>query len=159
MLAKRLGLPHVDSDHEIERTIGCSIREFFSTQGEDAFRDVEVEVIERLTREGTGILATGGGVVLRSENRDVLRERCHVVYLRAMPEDIFRRLRNDRSRPLLQVRDPLARLKDLFAVRDPLYRDVAHFVMETGRPSVVTLVNMIAMQLDMAGLTPTTPSP
>jgi shikimate kinase len=157
MLAKRLGVSHVDSDHEIERTIGCSIREFFANEGEGAFRDIEVEVIERLSREGHGVLATGGGVVLRSENRDVLHQRCRVVYLRALPEDIFRRLRNDRSRPLLQVRDPLERLRDLFAVRDPLYRDVAHFVMETGRPSVVTLVNMIAMQLDMAGLAPAEP--
>jgi shikimate kinase len=157
MLAKRLGLAHVDSDHEIERALGCSIRDFFATHGEDAFRDVEVEVIERLTREGQGVLATGGGVVLRSENRDILRQRCRVVYLRALPEDIFRRLRNDRTRPLLQVRDPLQRLRDLFSVRDPLYRDVAHFVMETGRPSVVTLVNMIAMQLDMAGLAPAEP--
>lgn len=152
MLSKRLGMPHVDSDHEIERELGCSIREFFSSHGEDAFRDVEVSVIDRLTRTHDGILATGGGAVLRSENRDVLRDRCHVIYLRALPEDIYRRLRHDRSRPLLQVRDPLQRLKDLFAVRDPLYRDVAHFVMETGRPSVSTLVNMIAMQLDMAGL-------
>lgn len=154
VLGKRLGLSHVDSDHEIERQIGCSIREFFTANGEDAFRDVEADVIDRLTRSHQGILATGGGVVLRSENRDALHDRCHVIYLRALPEDIYRRLRHDRSRPLLQVRDPLQRLKDLFAVRDPLYRDVAHFVMETGRPSVSTLVNMIAMQLDMAGLSP-----
>jgi shikimate kinase len=156
MLAKRLGVSQVDSDQEIEREIGCSIREFFADRGEDAFRDVEVAVIDRLTQAPRQheILATGGGVVLRSENRDILRERCHVIYLRAWPEDIFRRLRHDRARPLLQVRDPLQRLRDLFAVRDPLYKDVAHFVMETGRPSVATLVNMILMQLDMAGLSP-----
>ena len=71
-------------------------------------------------------------------------------YLRSTPEDVFRRVRHDRNRPLLQVDDPLQKLRDLYAVRDPLYRETAHFVIETGRPSVATLVNMIAMQLDLA---------
>jgi shikimate kinase len=74
-----------------------------------------------------------------------------VIYLRANPEDVFRRLRHDRNRPLLQVGDPLQRLRDLFALRDPLYRETAHFVVDTGRPSVATLVNMIVMQLELAG--------
>lgn len=152
LLAKRLGLPHVDSDQEIEAAIGCSIREYFDEHGEDAFRNLEVEVIDRLTRGPHQVVATGGGVVLRSENRDTLHDRCYVVYLRALPEDIYRRLRHDRTRPLLQVRDPLQKLKELFAVRDPLYRDVAHFTLETGRPNVATLVNTIAMQLEMSGL-------
>jgi len=77
-----------------------------------------------------------------------------VFYLRTTPEDVFRRVRHDRSRPLLQVEDPLQRLRDLYAVRDPLYRETAHFVIETGRPSVATLVNMIAMQLELAGSAP-----
>jgi shikimate kinase len=76
-----------------------------------------------------------------------------VVYLKSTPEELYRRLRHDSNRPLLQVADPLTRLRDLFAERDPLYREVAHFVLETGRPSVATLVNMILMQLDLAGLT------
>ena len=153
LLAKRLGLPHVDSDHEIEAAVGCTIRAYFDEHGEDAFRNLEVETIDRLTRGSQQqVLATGGGVVLRSENRDTLHDRCFVVYLRAMPEDIYRRLRHDKTRPLLQVRDPLQKLKELFAVRDPLYRDVAHFTLETGRPNVATLVNTIAMQLEMSGL-------
>ena len=139
LLAKRLGLPHVDSDHEIEAEVGCSIREYFDEHGEDAFRNLEVEAINRLTLGPQQVLATGGGVVLRSENRDTLHDRCFVVYLRALPEDIYRRLRHDKTRPLLQV-------------RDPLYRDVAHFTLETGRPNVATLVNTIAMQLEMSGL-------
>jgi shikimate kinase len=76
------------------------------------------------------------------------------VYLNSTPEELFRRLRHDVNRPLLQVADPLSRLRDLYAVRDPLYRDTAHFVIETGRPSVGTLVNMIVMQLDLAGIAP-----
>lgn len=76
------------------------------------------------------------------------------MYLRSSPEELFRRLRHDTSRPLLQVADPLGRLRDLYAQRDPLYRETAHFVIETGRPSVATLVNMIAMQLELAGIVP-----
>ena len=77
-----------------------------------------------------------------------------VVYLRSSPEEVFRRVRHDRNRPLLQVADPLQRLRDLYAIRDPLYRETAHFVIETGRPSVATLVNMIVMQLELAGHLP-----
>jgi shikimate kinase len=85
-----------------------------------------------------------------------LHERGKVVYLNSTPEEIFRRLRHDVNRPLLQVADPLARLRELYATRDPLYREVAHFAIETGRPSVATLVNMIMMQLDLAGVTAVT---
>jgi shikimate kinase len=81
-----------------------------------------------------------------------LRERTTCIYLRSSPEELFRRLRHDTKRPLLQVADPLARLRELFDKRDPLYRLAAHFVIETGRPSVPTLVNMILMQLELAGM-------
>ena len=90
--------------------------------------------------------------MLRTENRAHLHQRGSVVYLRSTPEEVFRRLRYDRNRPLLQVADPLQRLKDLYAVRDPLYRETAHFVIETGRPSVAMLVSMITMQLELAGV-------
>jgi len=153
-LAKRLGVPFLDSDHVIEERLGCSIREFFELEGEDRFRDLESEVLEELTRRPGVVLSTGGGSVLRQANREWLHQRGQVVYLRSHPEEIFRRLRHDRVRPLLQVADPLQRLRDLFAVRDPLYRETAHFVIETGRPSVATLVNMIAMQLELAGALP-----
>ena len=77
-----------------------------------------------------------------------------MVYLRSSPEELFRRLRHDVNRPLLQVADPLGRLRELYVQRDPLYRETAHFVIETGRPSVAMLVNMIAMQLELAGIVP-----
>ena len=153
-LARRLGLPFVDSDHVIEQRLGCSIREFFAREGEDSFRDVEQQVLDDLTRSHAGVIATGGGSVLRETNRRHLHERGHVIYLRSTPEDVFRRVRHDTARPLLQVDDPLARLRALFEARDPLYRQAAHVVMETGRPSVSTLVNMIAMQLELAGHVP-----
>lgn len=153
-LARRLQLPFVDSDHVLEERLGCSIREYFEREGEDRFRDVEESVIDELTRQHHGVLSTGGGAVLRSANREHLHSRGKVVYLKSSPEELYRRLRHDANRPLLQVADPLDRLRDLYAIRDPLYRETAHFVLETGRPSVVTLVNMIVMQLELAGVVP-----
>jgi shikimate kinase len=91
-------------------------------------------------------------VVLREANRRALHDRSIVVYLRSAPEELFRRLRHDTKRPLLQVPDPLRKLRELYRERDPLYRATAHFIIETGRPSVPTLVNMILMQLELAGL-------
>lgn len=156
-LARRLAIPFFDSDHVIEQRLGCSIREFFEREGEERFRDIEQSVLDELTQGVPCVLSTGGGSVLRPENRVHLHERGQVIYLRSAPEEVFRRLRHDRNRPLLQVADPLQRLRDLYAVRDPLYRETAHFVIETGRPSVASLVNMIVMQLELAGLVPSAP--
>jgi shikimate kinase len=151
-LARQLGWTFVDSDHEIELAIGGSIRAYFEQQGEEAFRDLEEQTIAQLCGRHWSVLATGGGAVLRPANRQALREGCQVIYLRSSPEELFRRLRHDMQRPLLQVRDPLKRLRDLHRERDPLYRETAHFIIETGRPSVPNLVNMILMQLELAGL-------
>ena len=98
------------------------------------------------------MLATGGGAVLREANRQALNTLTTVLYLRSSPEELMRRLRHDTQRPLLQVRDPLSKLRELYVQRDPLYRCTAHFVLETGRPSVHGLVNMALMQLELAGL-------
>lgn len=153
-LARRLRIPFFDSDQVIERQLGCSIREYFEREGEARFRDVEESVLDELTQNHEGVLSTGGGAVLRPANRERLRGRSQVVYLNSSPDELFRRLRHDVNRPLLQVADPLSRLRDLHAVRDPLYRETAHFIMETGRPSVATLVGMIVTQLELAGLLP-----
>ena len=144
-LARQLDWTFVDSDHEIEHAVGCSVRTYFDQHGEAAFRDLEQQTIARLCQQTGTVLATGGGAVLRPANRDALKQHCQVIYLRSSPEELFRRLRHDTQRPLLQVRDPLKRLRDL-------YRDTCHFTIETGRPSVPTLVNMILMQLELAGL-------
>jgi shikimate kinase len=141
----------------IEQRLGCSIRDFFEREGEAAFRDIEASVLEELTQAGSGVLATGGGAVLRPVNRQLLRQAGHVIYLRSMPDEVFRRVRHDRNRPLLQVEDPLAKLRNLYDERDPLYREAAHFVIDTGRPSVLRLVNMIVMQLELAGVVPIRP--
>src|SRR4051812_32444454 len=153
-LSRRLALPFFDSDHQIEQRLGCSIREYFAREGEGPFRDVEEQVIAELAQGPTSVVATGGGAVLREANRLRLREGGQVVYLRSSPEELFRRLRHDRQRPLLQVAAPLDRLRTMYAERDPLYREAAHFHIETGRPSVPTLVNMILMQLELSGVLP-----
>ncbi len=151
-LARALGWQFVDADHEIERRIGVAIRDFFAQHGEAAFREVEQETIAALAGADRTVLATGGGAVLREANRRALADAGPVVYLRSAPEDLFRRLRHDTQRPLLQVKDPLRRLRQLYRERDPLYREAADFVIETGRPSIPMLVNMILMQLELAGV-------
>ncbi|MGV3569488.1 MAG: shikimate kinase [Ramlibacter sp.] len=156
-LSRRLGLPFFDSDHVIEHRLGCAIRDYFAQHSEAAFRDIEEQVIGDLAASAPAVIATGGGAVLREGNRRRLREGTQVVYLRSTPEELFRRLRHDTQRPLLQVPDPLGKLRAMYAERDPLYRETAHFQIETGRPSVPTLVNMILMQLELAGVLPPAP--
>lgn len=152
-LARQLGIGLVDLDAEIERRLGEAIRPYFEREGEAAFRDLEHRVLTDLLAEpGEMVLATGGGAVLRQANRELLRAQTTVLYLRSSPEDLFRRLRHDTKRPLLQVSNPLEKLRELYQQRDPLYREAAHFVIETGRPSVTSLVNMVLMQLELAGL-------
>ena len=158
-IARRIGCDFIDSDQLIEQRLGCSIKEYFERQGEAAFRDVESQVLEEVTRQDHGVLATGGGAVLRPTNRAVLHERTTVCYLRVSPEEIFRRLRHDRQRPLLQVDDPQAKLKELFAQRGPLYQETAHYVIETHRPRIQTMVTMVMSQLELAGLLPVAETP
>lgn len=155
-LARRIGARFIDADAELETRFGMPIKAFFAEFGESAFRDQEEQVLEQLTAAGSEpvVLATGGGAVLRPANRSRLKDRCTVVYLRSTPDELFRRLKHDTQRPLLQVADPKAKLKALYDERHPLYEEVAHYSIDTGRPSVATLVNMITMQLEMAGLLP-----
>jgi shikimate kinase len=160
-LARRLGARFLDADAVLEERIGMPIRSYFELHGEQPFRDLEEQVIQELTapEQGPLILATGGGAVLRPANRQHLHERATVIYLRSTPEELFKRLRHDTQRPLLQVADPLAKLRELHAQRHPLYEEVAHYRVDTGRPSVATLVNMIMMQLELAGLLPALSAP
>ena len=157
LLARRLQLDFVDADQRIEQHLGCTIRSYFDSHGEEAFRDVEQNVLAELLAGGAhGVLATGGGAVLRSANRALIRTAAQVFYLRATPDEIWRRVRHDTKRPLLQVADPLQRLRDLYAERDPLYRECAHFVVDTHGSSLPMLVNRILMQLEL--MPPSAPS-
>nr|WP_323054939.1 shikimate kinase [Dechloromonas sp. A34] len=128
-LAKRLGRTFYDSDHEIVARTGVPIPTIFEIEGEDGFRRREAQAITELSSEENIVLATGGGVVLNPENRRRLHDTGWVVYLNVPPALLYERTRHDRNRPLLQVADPLARLEELYAIRDPLYRETAHFVV------------------------------
>lgn len=154
LIAKRLRIGFTDSDLVIEQRLGCSIREYFERNGETAFRVIEQEVIDELTQRGDCLISTGGGVILQKSNRENLKDRCKTVYLQCTPEEIYRRLRHDQNRPLLQVDNPLQKLQELYTVRDPLYREVAHFVIQTGKPSVSSVVNIILAQLEHGGVQP-----
>ena len=139
LLARRLKLRFIDSDQELERRCGVKIPLIFDIEGEAGFRAREAQVLAELTALDGVVLGTGGGVVLSEDNRRRLAARGTVVYLRATPEDLYERVRHDRNRPLLATADPLARLRELHAERDPLYRDVADLVVDTGKQTVLAL--------------------
>lgn len=151
-VARRLDRAFFDSDHEIEARTGARIPVIFELEGEVGSRARETQAISELTQRENIVLATGGGAVLDPVNREFLKTRGFVIYLRANPHDLWLRTRKDKNRPLLQTEDPKAKLEALYEVRDPLYRECAHFVIETGRPTVNGLVNMVLMQLEMAGV-------
>lgn len=132
-LARALGRPFVDSDHEIEARMGVPIPTIFEIEGEAGFRKRESQVIADLVQLRGLVLATGGGAVLSEDNRRCMHDNGWVVYLNVPPRQLFERTRSDRNRPLLQVADPLARLQELHAFRDPLYREAAHVVIEGRR--------------------------
>jgi len=146
-LARRLKLRFVDSDQEIEARCGVKIPVIFEIEGEAGFRAREAQAIAELTRLEGIVLATGGGVVLLEENRRLLAARGTVVYLCATPEHLYERVRQDRNRPLLATGDPLARLRELYHERDPLYRAIADLVVDTGRQSVQVLARGLLEQL------------
>jgi shikimate kinase len=147
MLAKRMTKDFYDADAEIERTTGVKIPVIFDIEGESGFRAREERVIERLTALHDIVLATGGGAILSPANRTRLKQHGCIIYLRAAPEDLWRRTRRDRNRPLLQTANPLAKLKELHAQRDPLYSEVADLVVDTGAQSVGTLTTHIQQLL------------
>lgn len=147
LLARHLKKTFLDSDHEIEKRTGANIPLIFELEGEAGFRAREAAMIEELTQLRDIVLATGGGAVLNERNRENLRKHGTVVYLRAKVEDLWQRTRHDRNRPLLQTADPLARLRELYAQRDPLYRECADIIMDTGDQSVHGLVRQLEQKL------------
>lgn len=154
-LARLWKLDFVDTDHVIEQRLGYSISTFFAMHGEEAFRDMESQVLlELLQQTKPAVLSTGGGAVLRAQNRRALKTLSHVFYLQSLPEDIARRLRNDTTRPLMQGDDPLKRLRDLLKIRSPLYLSTAHYVIDAARQSATQVGRKIGMQAELAGLIP-----
>ncbi len=159
LLAKRLGKRFVDSDHEVESRTGVSIPVIFEIEGEAGFRKRESMVIEDLSRESGLVMATGGGVVLSPENREAIKAGGFVVYLCAPPELLYARTRNDRNRPLLQVADPLGRLRQLYVQRDPLYREVADMVIDASSHSANASVQLLLRVTQSAPLVGVEPVP
>ncbi|MGZ3181147.1 MAG: bifunctional shikimate kinase/3-dehydroquinate synthase AroKB [Telluria sp.] len=159
LLARKLNKRFVDSDHEIEARTGASIPLIFEIEGEASFRRREADVIRDLTAQDGIILATGGGAVLNADSRRLLRERGTVIYLRASVGSILARTSHDKNRPLLQTADPRRKLEDLTAAREPLYREIAHLTIDTGRPNVQSMVQTIIHQLEALSAAPRPPVP
>jgi shikimate kinase len=146
-LARHLGLAFADTDTEIETRTGADIPWIFDVEGEAGFRDREQQVVEEMTLVDHIVLATGGGVVMRAENRQALAARGFVIYLHATVAEQVRRTRNDRKRPLLQTGDPERVLRELMAVRDPLYREIADHVIDTDGCSPRTVAQRLLQTL------------
>lgn len=146
-LARKLGVPFADSDQEIEKRCGISIPLIFELEGEAAFRQREVETVAALLTEPDLVLSTGGGAVGREETRERLKAEACVVYLHATPDVLYHRTRTDRNRPLLATGDRRATIERLYRERDPLYRDVATMIIETGAPKPVAIADAIIRQL------------
>ena len=147
-LAKLLHCKVIDSDALIEEYVGCSIAQYFEREGQDAFRDLETQALQEIVQmHESMVLATGGGIILRAANRALLKERCFVVYLHAEPAQLYVRLKNDRTRPLLQNTDIQAKLDELYSERHVLYAEVAHLQVESTLQSAQVLAEQIAASL------------
>lgn len=146
-LAKRLHKTFYDTDQEIERATGVKIPVIFEIEGEAGFRAREAKSLAELVRRTNIVLATGGGAVLSEQNRRLLAEHGTVIYLRATAPDLWQRTHHDKNRPLLQTDDPLKKLQELFAQRDPLYREIADVIIDTGSQSVGSLAHKLEQRL------------
>lgn len=156
-LARRLGRDFLDSDHEIVERTGVPVSTIFEIEGEEGFRRREAQAIAELTAMPGIVLATGGGVVLNPESRRYLRDTGWVVYLNVPPALLYERTRHDRNRPLLRVADPLVRLEELYALRDPLYRETAHFIVEGGRLVASGIVQLLLREYEQTCQNPSLP--
>ena len=146
-LAKRLHKTFYDTDQEIERATGVKIPVIFEIEGEAGFRAREAKLLAELVRRTNIVVATGGGAVLSEQNRRLLAEHGAVIYLRATAPDLWQRTHHDKNRPLLQTDDPLKKLQELFAQRDPLYREIADVIIDTGSQSVGSLAHKLEQRL------------
>lgn len=138
----------VDVDQEIEKRTGVSIPVIFEIEGEDGFRRRESAAIEELTRDSNIVLATGGGAVLLEDTRKVLKDRGTVVYLQADIDTLVERTRRDRNRPLLQTSNPRGKIEELLQQRDPIYRDVADVIINTGQRASSSVARDVVMHLN-----------
>jgi shikimate kinase len=143
MLAKSLAMPFYDSDKAIEESTGVDIPTIFEFEGEEGFRDREQKMIRQLTKIDGIVMATGGGAILREENRHLLKENGFIVYLKCSVERILERTRRDTQRPLLRTDNPRGKVESLYAQREPLYLACADYQVDTGSLSSKVAVNYI----------------
>jgi shikimate kinase len=153
-VARRLTKRFVDADHELEARLGVSIPTIFEIEGEAGFRDREEAIIAELAAATDIVLATGGGAITRPASRECLKQNGTVLYLHARPETLWLRVRHARHRPMLHAADPRARLAELYALRDPLYREVADHVIESDRDSVMRFVRTLEVALHPPQMAP-----
>jgi shikimate kinase len=146
-LAQRLHMPFHDTDRELVERTGVPVTTIFEIEGEAGFRKRESVLLSELAQREDQVIATGGGAVLAAENRATMRARGTVIYLRARLEHLWERTRHDSSRPLLKTADPRGTLSQLLESREPLYREVAHIVVDTGSQSAGTLVTRVLSAL------------
>lgn len=142
-LAKQLGKTFYDADHVIEQRTGVKVSVIFDLEGEAGFRKRESAVIDELTQLDNIVLATGGGAVLSPENRTALQQNGYVIYLRATVNDLYKRMRHDKQRPLLQNVDIQAKLDQLYQERHPIYTEIANCIVDTGKQPATVLINQI----------------
>ncbi|MEO1766487.1 shikimate kinase AroK [Thiobacter aerophilum] len=154
-LARHLQKTFIDADQELERHTGVRIPVIFELEGEEGFRRREADLLRELVSRRDIVLATGGGAVLREENRAALAANGIVIYLKASVDDLWARTRHDRNRPLLQTADPRAKLAELLQQRDPLYREIADIVVTSGQQSVHQVVREIEQKLAALAAAPT----
>lgn len=146
-LARALRREFLDLDHELEARCGVRVALIFDIEGEEGFRKRETTALDECSRRSSIVLATGGGAILAPENRQMLRERGLVVYLKAGADELYRRVERDRNRPLLQTADPRERLRSLLEQREPLYESVADVTFETGTMSITQAVRTLVSML------------
>ncbi|MCI5097712.1 MAG: shikimate kinase [Rhodobacteraceae bacterium] len=142
-LAARLGVPFLDSDHEIEAAANMSIPEIFARDGESFFRLKERQVITRLLEEERGVLSTGGGAFLSEDNRNIIRQGGVSVWLKADLNVLWNRVRHKDTRPLLRTADPRATLSDLYDKRVPFYAEADLAVVSDGDTSIDAMVDRV----------------
>ena len=147
-LARHLGKTFVDSDEEITKRTGVTIPHIFDIEGEAGFRQRETAAIQEIMSRENIVLATGGGAVLAEENRQLMKHGGIIIYLRANVHDLWQRTRHDRSRPLLQTRDPQAKLRELLRVRDPIYQQVADITIQSGKQSAHALMLLLVEEIE-----------
>jgi len=146
-LARQMNREFFDSDHEIESRTGANIPLIFELEGEQGFRKRETAMIDELSQKNNVVIATGGGAVLAEANRIMLQQRGHVIYLSATVEQLWERTRLDKNRPLLQTENPREKIEQLIELRDPLYREVADIIIDTGNGNLKTTVREIQNSL------------